>query len=983
MVSPPSLPLWRQEGYYNAQASFARDLGNDWNFNQGHDVRLDLSNPTAGITLHGPSGSSAFFAYNSTTGTYTDAPGLNATLVKNADGTSTLTFHRSGEKLTFGTNSHLARDTDKNGNSLSYSYNSTHDLLSLTDSQGRVTTLTHNSAYGSSSDPSGQILSLSDPAGRTVQYHYGERGNLANTLTSIIDVRGNTTSFDYSGSDLTSITDPVGNVTTISYLTGDKVGTMTDATGAPITFAYTSGNTVVTDRNGHPTTYTYDPSLKVTAVKDALGHSKSTQFDANYNVTQYGDALNDFSTFVFSSDGRNNLNAIKDGNGAATSFTYPTSGTSNLFYPLTQTDPQGHQTTYAYDSNGNLKSAIDTSTAKGLTYTYNANGTIATMTDADGNVTTYGYDAHGNLIKVTPPATNGSTLKPYTLTVDATTSRVTAVTDGNGNLTSYSYNNFDQINKISYAGGQTITYSYGPRGSLVSEVDNTGTTSFTYDVLQRLKTKTLPGGTVIQSAYDKTGNLTSLDDGGGAVTYGYDAANRMTSLTEPDGAKTTYTYDNADRKTLIQYPNLTGMKMTYDKAGHQLTSIGGTMDNSGTILTTYSSFTYTYTSGTTQTALLQTVKLLDPIGHINSYTRDYSYDSMNRLTNAEVFNSSNQEVEDWGYSYDAAGNRLKASVFSTGASTTYSYNGANELTQTVQGTTTTTYTYDGNGNLLGSSPNGASYTYNTKNQTSKIGSDSFTYSGAGQKDLVQINGDTAVYTGLGLSAYTDGGTTSHYVRCSCGLLNDERTPDGKKYYYLFDGLGSIVGMTDSSGNEVNRYDYDPYGVMLHQQEQSGFTNLFKFAGGQYRSSTGLYKFGERYYDPKLGRWTQLDSAGTGYVYASDDPVNEVDPSGKVSGNCGSASIYVIGGIFQGSVTIVLNLISTWGPISWWGGTLFINSLGSIIPVPVGRTNVNKYVTGADLSYTLPVGITNLVFLGVAGTAGGMCGIVATDTVFVA
>jgi RHS repeat-associated protein len=142
---------------------------------------------------------------------------------------------------------------------------------------------------------------------------------------------------------------------------------------------------------------------------------------------------------------------------------------------------------------------------------------------------------------------------------------------------------------------------------------------------------------------------------------------------------------------------------------------------------------------------------------------------------------------------------------------------------------------------------------------------------------VQINTDTAVYTGLGLSAYTDNGATSHYVRCSCGLLNHERAPNGNKYDYLFDGLGSIVGMTDSNGN-----DYDPYGVMLNQQEQTGFTNLFKFAGGQYRSSTGLYKFGERYYDPTLGRWTQLDSAGTGYTYANDNPVNEVDPSGTTT-----------------------------------------------------------------------------------------------------
>jgi RHS repeat-associated protein len=122
----------------------------------------------------------------------------------------------------------------------------------------------------------------------------------------------------------------------------------------------------------------------------------------------------------------------------------------------------------------------------------------------------------------------------------------------------------------------------------------------------------------------------------------------------------------------------------------------------------------------------------------------------------------------------------------------------------------------------------------------------------------------------------------YYIHCGCGLLNHERTPDGKKYYYLFDGLGSIVGMTDSTGSDVNRYVYDPYGNIISQQEQSGFFNLFKFADGQYRSSTGLYKFGERYYDPTLGRWTQQDPVGGSlgdltsanrYVYAGDDPVN--------------------------------------------------------------------------------------------------------------
>ncbi|GCE11756.1 hypothetical protein [Tengunoibacter tsumagoiensis] len=66
-----------------------------------------------------------------------------------------------------------------------------------------------------------------------------------------------------------------------------------------------------------------------------------------------------------------------------------------------------------------------------------------------------------------------------------------------------------------------------------------------------------------------------------------------------------------------------------------------------------------------------------------------------------------------------------------------------------------------------------------------------------------VNRDTFVYGGLGLTTAKTATGTTEYVRCSCGLLNNERTPDGKKYDYLFDGLDSVVGMTDSTGQEVN------------------------------------------------------------------------------------------------------------------------------------------------------------------------------------
>ena len=68
-------------------------------------------------------------------------------------------------------------------------------------------------------------------------------------------------------------------------------------------------------------------------------------------------------------------------------------------------------------------------------------------------------------------------------------------------------------------------------------------------------------------------------------------------------------------------------------------------------------------------------------------------------------------------------------------------------------------------------------------------------------------------------------------------------------------------MTDGTGKEVNAYDYDPYGNMVNSVEQSGLNNPWKFASGFLDSSTGLYKYGIRYYDPTIGRWTQRTPVG--------------------------------------------------------------------------------------------------------------------------
>ncbi len=840
------------DAYYNSQpnSNAYQEMGSNWNMSLGRQVYLDESNVASDIILHGTSNYDTYFAHNAD-GSFRSPPGNNATLVDNHNGTYTLTYHSSGQKWLFGSNTSLSSITDKNGNAITLS-ESGNLTSSITDTQGRVVTVGHTT--------SNLISGVTDATGRSTTYGY----NTSNLLTSSTDLLGKPTGYTYTGTDITTVIDARNNSTTIAYDSSHRVTSITDPMGFPTTFTYNAGLTIVTDPSGHSTGYYYDSGFKVTTVNDALGHNTSTAFDAtNYNVTSTTDALSNTNTFGF--DAKNNLTTATDGNGNSSSATY--NNPSFSYYPDTATDAQGNKLSYAYDAVGNVASTKDAlAVQNNEVYAYNSNGTLATATDANGHATSYGYDSKGNLTSITPP----SPLGKETLTRD-TLSRVTNVVDGNGNSTSFEYNALDRIVKITYANGSTTSYTYDDDGNQLTLTDNTGTTSFIYDSLNRLNTKKLPNGTTLTYTYNKVGNLLTYTDPGGTVGYTYNKVNLLSTINEANGSVITYGYDNANRRTSMTLPTSTGITMSYgyDNAGHT-TSIKAVKGTTSLLSLTYS-HTKALKTGTTysdNTSL--------------TYNFTYSYDVLNRLTGAAGSGTTSSS-----YAYDGAGNRTSAT--SHGVTTTYSYNSADELVSSLVNGTTTAYSYDGNGNQLTGA--GRTFSINNKNQTTAITSgsatDSYTYSGADQTDRVQRNGSTALYSALGLSVDGAGSASpTYYTRTNAGQLVNERTTSGT-YYYLMDDLGSVLKVVDSSGTVKNSYYYDPFGNSLSKSET--VSNPWQYASGYLDASTGLYKFGTRYYDPQLGRWTQKDpvggsvgkiGSGNPYVYADNVPTMLTDPSGR-------------------------------------------------------------------------------------------------------
>ena len=118
-------------------------------------------------------------------------------------------------------------------------------------------------------------------------------------------------------------------------------------------------------------------------------------------------------------------------------------------------------------------------------------------------------------------------------------------------------------------------------------------------------------------------------------------------------------------------------------------------------------------------------------------------------------------------------------------------------------------------------------------------------------------------------------------------LDSQGRTVSKCRWYVFDGLGSVVGEMDPSGNMTSSPKYDVYGLV--RSNPGTASSKMGFVGGLGHVSdteTGLIYMRARYYDPSNGRFESEDPDAQGnnwFAYCNNNPINEVDQSGKNAG----------------------------------------------------------------------------------------------------
>ncbi len=718
-------------------------------------------------------------------------------------------------------------------------------LEALSDRNGNETTL----AY----DESGRLEAVIDPAGRELRFAY----NVGGFVKSVEDPMGNVIKYGYESGELISVTQPNSEALRwgFDYDGSHRITSMIDGREGETKNKYDAASRVISQTDPANRTLTFDyQGFRTLITNKGTGAVTEQRFTSNnqpYSIT-YGYGTADASTQLFAYDESGRL--------------------------LSETDANGHKTTYTYNAIGDLTSVTDPNKAK-TSWEYNETHDILAMKTPNGQTTTVMRDANGNPETVAHPAPKEAT---QTVSYDyGPNGELESMTDPLERTWSMEYNSQGDLTAVTDPEGDTCTWEFNENSHVIAMVSPRGNeegaepaeylTAIEPDPMGRPRKVTNPLGHVTEYGYDGNGNLeTETNPGGHSTTYFYNGANEPIKVEEPNGDTTKIGYDaeghvvsqtDGNEETTTYARNVLGLVeevidplsrktiLEYDPAGNLEKAI-----DAAERTTTYS---YDATDQVIEVDYssegMPTVKFeYDPNGNVTSMadgsgTSTFDYDILDRLE--EVKDGHGDSV---AYSYDLANEQIGIE-YPSGKALTRTFDDAGRLetvTDWLEGTTT--FSYDADSNL-----DGIAFPVAT------AGLDEYSYDAAGWIDGVtmKIEGEPVA--------------TLSYVRDKVNQIKESSQaglPGPKVEGFEYDENGRLI----ESGAGV--YEYDAANNLL---KAPGSTYKYD-AASQLEEGTGITfsynEVGERLEAAPEGGPT------TKYAYDQAGGLTSVERSGEEAPN---------------------------------------------------------------------------------------------------
>lgn len=629
------------------------------------------------------------------------------------------------------------------------------------------------------------------------------------------------------------------------------------------------------------------------------------------------------------------------------SYSYNTLSPSDKIYTESETDESG-RTVADLDATGKHKTS----------YTYFADGSLASETAPNGSMLSYAYDKDGTQVSVTSSTADG---EGNTNVTHYTAGLVTRVESGN-HVVDYIYDGKRRLKKVKLDGADYETYTYtenadgtetvairyaGNHEDVVITKNATGDITnlslgyfanadftytndgrvltahdaysmreftYTYDSEKRMKSENNQWGAQKAATHDEKGRITTLNvtrtefpaEGGEpqdkTISYGYayDENNgRLSSVSVDDTMAVLPSYDTLGRSTgkRIQYNDalIAQEKIDYLKHGDHATALP---------------LTVRYAEGNAWTDKLRYT--YDCMGNITAVYEDevlvcrYAYDALGRLAREDNKHFGKTKL----FFYDTNGNILSRREY------TFTVKSTEELTE-IEPQAVVEYKYDGD--RLISYDGDTRFTYNAVGFATKYRGKTLSHIYGRNLALYDRHGtplnlfyEGSSYGGGGLTQDKDGNILSddnfRFLYDNTGMIGFVEKSSDTKYFYRRDVQGNVIAILDNTGTVVVKYKYDAWGSCIVTNISSaasssnlGNRNPIRYRGYYYNTSLGLYYLTTRYYDPETGRFTSADTID----YLAPDTINGLN----LYAYCGNNPVMKVdpSGHFSGGMLIAFGI----------------------------------------------------------------------------